>query len=163
MSPKTDQLQIRVTPFQKATLRRQARAAGVDVSSYVLSRVLPPAHDRLAEILRALGRAADRRFAFAELSDFLAGCAPAALSQAVAGVNVSGLSAYDSNYVAAMVEHAAHQKRVSPPAWVSRVEPLDEPHFVTPMRSLRMHLLRAAPVAFKRRNIFVDASVGARV
>jgi hypothetical protein len=43
------------------------------------------------------------------------------------------------------------------------VPPLDEPHFATPLRGLRLHLLRASPVAFKRRNIFVDSSVGDRV
>jgi hypothetical protein len=54
-------------------------------------------------------------------------------------------------------------KGVTPPTWAGSVEPLDRPHFATPLRSLRLHLLRASPVPFKRRNIFVDSSVGARV
>ena len=54
MSMKSEQLQIRVTPRQKVALKRSAAAAGVDVSTYVLSRVLPPSHDRFAEILSAL-------------------------------------------------------------------------------------------------------------
>jgi hypothetical protein len=62
-----------------------------------------------------------------------------------------------------MVEQAAHQQDVVPPAWVRDVEPLDEPHFAVPLSSLRLHLLRAAPVPFKRRNIFVDSAVGDRV
>jgi hypothetical protein len=41
--------------------------------------------------------------------------------------------------------------------------PLAEPYFATSLKSLREHLLVAAPIPFKRRNIFVDASVGARV
>jgi hypothetical protein len=60
-----------------------------------------------------------------------------------------------------MVELAAHQKGVVPPAWVREVPPLDEPHFATPLEGLR--LLRASPVPFKRRNIFIDSSVGDRV
>jgi len=163
MASKTDQLQIRVTPRQKDALRRQARAAGVDVSTYVLARALPSANTRFVEILRALERDDDRRFALAELSDFLEGCAPMDFGDAVAGGGPSRLLPWVQNYVAAMVEFAADRKRVPPPTWVAKVEPLDEPHFATPMRSLRMHLLLSAPVVFKRRNIFVDASIGARV
>jgi hypothetical protein len=46
---------------------------------------------------------------------------------------------------------------------VREVAPLEEPHFGAPLQSLRLHLLAASPVAFKRRNIFVDAAVGDRV
>jgi uncharacterized protein (DUF1778 family) len=38
---KTSQLQIRVAPAQKAELARRARAEGMDLSSWVLSRLLP--------------------------------------------------------------------------------------------------------------------------
>jgi hypothetical protein len=46
---------------------------------------------------------------------------------------------------------------------VRDVVPLTEPYFPTPLKSLREHLLIAAPIPFKRRNIFVDASIGQRV
>lgn len=62
-----------------------------------------------------------------------------------------------------MIEHAAHQKGEAPPDWVHEVEPLDRPWFAVPFTRLRPYLLRAAPVAFKRRNLFVDATVGDRV
>lgn len=163
MGTKTQQLQIRVTPQQKAALKRQADAAGRDVSSYVLSRVVPPERDRFAEIVRALEADSDRRFALAELNDFLAACPPAAFGEAVGGAVLDRLSPYVRNYMAAMVEQAAYQKQVPPPAWVRDVAPLDVPHFAAPLLNLRMHLLRSAPVPFKRRNIFVDSAVGARV
>ena len=163
MSTKSQQLQIRVTPRQKAALKRSASAAGVDVSTYVLSRVLPPERDRFAEILRALQIDSSRRFALAELNDFLHACAPVAFSAAVAQTPAGNLSPLLQNFVAAMVELAASQKNVSPPVWVRDVEPLAEPYFATPLKSLRTHLLLAAPIPFKRRNIFVDASIGARV
>jgi hypothetical protein len=85
------------------------------------------------------------------------------LSDAVSDAPDLELSPYWQNYVAAMVELAAHQKGVSPPRWLSGIEPLTERHFVAPLASLRLHLLRAAPVLFRRRNIFVDSSVGDRV
>ncbi|MGH7570660.1 MAG: plasmid mobilization protein [Gemmatimonadota bacterium] len=160
---KSQQLQIRVTPAQKAALKRLARRAGTDVSSYVLSRVLPTARPRLNEILHALRDGGDHRFALAELNDFLSGLTSAEFGDAVADVDLNGMSPFLRNYVAAMVEHAACQKGEVPPPWAGDVEPLEEPHFAVPFSSLRPHLLRESPVAFKRRNIFVDSTVGDRV
>jgi hypothetical protein len=163
MPAKSAQLQIRVTARQKAAVRRRAEAAGLDVSAYVLSRVLPVSAVRFGEILDGLRRESERRFALADLNDFLAVLAPIEYAEAVATAELKGLAPLWQNYVAAMVEQAAEQKQVAPPAWAREIAPLDEPHFVTPLRSLRLHLLRTAPVAFKRRNIFIDAGVGARV
>lgn len=163
MPAKTEQLQIRVTPQQKAALKRQASAAGRDVSSYVLSQLVPPEQDRFAEILRALEDDTDRRFALAELSDFLHACAPIVFGEAVARADLGELPLWVRNYVAAMVEQAADQKHLAPPRWVRDVAPLPAPHFATGLMSLRLHLLGSSPVPFKRRNIFVDAGVGARV
>lgn len=162
MARKTQQLQIRVTPQQKAALKRQAAASGHDLSSYVLSRLVPPRRDHFAELLEALA-SEDYRFALAEVHDFLAGCPPMLFGEAVAQASIGKLSAYLQNYLAAMVEQAAEQKGVPSPEWTRSVPPLSAPHFVTPMVSLRLHLLRSAPVPFKRRNIFVDAGIGARV
>jgi uncharacterized protein (DUF1778 family) len=163
MAVKSQQLQIRVTRDQKAALKRLARRAGVDVSSYVLSRALPPNRSRIAEILPALLREEERRYALAELNDFLSALASAEFRDAVADVELEGLPSLMQNYVAAMVEHAANQKGEAPPGWVRDIEPLEEPYFAVPFPRLRPYLLRAAPVAFKRRNIFVDSTVGDRV
>ncbi len=70
---------------------------------------------------------------------------------------------YFRNYVAAMVELATHRQDVPPSEWVRDVEPLETPRFATPPAGLRLHLLRTAPVSFKRRNIFIDSSIGDRV
>lgn len=161
---KTQQLQIRVTPEQKSALARLARRAGQDVSSFVLSRVLPSAALRFGGILGALGDPDRWRFALAELNDLLTELAPRELAEVTGDADdLGGLSPYLQNYVAAMVELAAHQKGVAPPDWVRDVRPLEEPHFATPLEGLRLHLLRASPVPFKRRNIFIDSSVGDRV
>jgi Protein of unknown function (DUF1778) len=160
---KTQQLQIRVMPEQKSALARLARRAGQDVSSFVLSRVLPAAALRFGEILSALGDADRERFALAELNDLLTELAPREIAEVTGDADLRGLSPYLKNYVAAMVELAAHQKGTLPPAWVREVPPPDEPHFATALESLRLHLLRASPVPFKRRNIFIDSSLGDRV
>lgn len=163
MTAKTQQLQIRVTPQQKAALKRQARAAGQDVSTYVLSRLTPSGASRFGGIVKALRSQADHQYALAELNDFLFACPPAAFVEAVADANVGRLSPLHQNYVAAMVEQASAMKSAAPPPWTQDVVPLETPHFATPMKSLRMHLIASAPVPFKRRNIFVDAGIGSRV
>ncbi len=165
MSTKSQQLQIRVTPEQKAQLKRLARGAGQDVSGYVLARTLPKARMRFGEIIRALRDREDYRFALAELNDLLSGLTRAQLPDAVAVAppEIRDLSPFLQNYVAAMVEQASHQREVPAPSWGRDVPPLEAPYFATPLRSLRLHLLRAAPGPFKRRNIFVDSGVGARV
>jgi len=163
MTTKSQQLQIRVTPHQKATLKRLAAAASQDVSSYVLSRALPAARIRFGGILRSLATESDQRFALADLNDLLTGLAPVEFHQAVAHPDLVGLSPFAANYVAAMVEQAAWDKGVASPSWVDAVPPLESPHFAAPLKSLRLHLLRASPVPFKRRNLFVDSAPGARV
>lgn len=163
MPKRSAQLQIRLTPEQKKTLRLLADESGQGMSSYVLSRVLPDTQRRFAEILDELRDAQTERFALAELNDLLTGLGSGELRRSVEHADLSGLSPYLANYVAAMVEHAARRHEDAPPAWTRAVEPLERPRFATPLASLRPHLLRASPIPFKRRNLFVDSSLGDRV
>ena len=167
MGTKTQQLQIRVTPTQKAILKRRARQAGQDVSSYVLDRVLPENRDEFESVLAGLRSASathgDHRFALAALNDFLSELGPGGLSAATAEADVRSLPPFLRNYVAAMVEQTAAVVGVDPPGWVTDVTPLDEPHFATSLPGLRAHLLKESPVPFKRRNLFIDSTVGDRV
>jgi uncharacterized protein (DUF1778 family) len=163
MGTRSEQLQIRLTSAEKTALKRRARAAGQDVSAYVLARVLPSEPDHLAAIIGALRDDTNRRFALAALSDLLSSLAPIEFSYVTGRIGVRTLSPLLQNYVSAMVEHAARGKGVDAPEWTATVIPLDEPFFATGLKSLRLHLLRVTPVAFRRRNIFVDSTVGARV
>ncbi len=160
---KSHQLQIRVTEGQKAELKRQAKRAGLDMSTYVLRRALPASRSRVAEVIGRLSEGEGQRFALADLNDLLTGIAAGEFADAVSDVDLRGLSPFLQNYVAAMVEQAAHLKAVRPPAWVQDIEPLELPYFAVPFRRLRPYLLRSSPVAFKRRNLFVDATIGDRV
>lgn len=163
MAKKSEQLQIRVTPREKEAIRRRADAAGVDVSTYVLARALPPSSERFAEMVESIRDEGDCRYALASLNDYLTSLAPMEFDAAVSAAPLAGLTSLIQNYVAAMVEQAASQRRVPPPAWVREVMPLEDPYFAAPLRSLRSYLLQVSPVPFKRRNIFIDASIGARV
>lgn len=162
MAPKTDVLQIRIAPRQKAALKRLARAAGLDVSAYVLSRALPVRRDAWNRIVAGLADDDAPSHRLAALHDLLADAAPVDFGEVVGGPPAPGTAPWVAAYVAAMVEHAAHGKSVVPPAWVRDVPALEHPWFATELRSLRLHLLGTSPVAFRRRNLFVDATVGAR-
>jgi uncharacterized protein (DUF1778 family) len=163
MTGKNSQLQIRVSAAEKAAIRRAADRAGLDVSTWVLSRLLPPARGQFRELTDALARdPSQRRFTLAAHNDLLTDTPAEAFREAVAEPP-DPLDPWAANYVAAMVETAAHRHQVPPPAWTLAVQPLSRPAFGSPLESLRLHLLLAAPPAFKRRNIFVDSSIGDRV
>ncbi len=137
------------------------------MSTYVLARLLPEAADRFATMVASLDDTEEdrdrRRFVLAAVHDFLQACPPIVFTEAVGGADLRRLPPWIQNYVAAMVEVAAQAKAVPPPARVRSIPPLETPHFATQLKSLRPHLLRASPVPFKRRNLFVDATVGDRV
>lgn len=160
---KGSQLQIRVTSEQKHRIRRAARDAKTDMSSWVLSRLFPAEENAFQEITARLATAKKPSFALAELNDFLSQLTAATFVEATAARPTSGLSAFLANYVAACVELAAAQKGATPPAWVSEIPPLDAPYFGATLDSLRLHLLTQSPPPFRRRNIFIDSSVGDRL
>lgn len=163
MHPKTAQLQIRVSPTQKAAIQRAARRAGMDMSTYVLQRVLPEAAGRFAEITAACAGADLPRFALAELNTLLSGLGATELRDAVAMPPARGLAPLQANYVAAMVESACANHGIAPPAWTRSIAPLVDPEFGSALKSLRLYLLASSPPPFRRRNIFVDAGIGSQV
>ena len=99
-------------------------------------------------------------YPLAELNDLLTGAAPDEIDM-LPQPSIS--DAYRLNYVTAMVEVAAHRAGVTPPAWTANVAALASPVFVEPSLKLRAHLLTASPPPFRRRNIFIDSSIGDRV
>ena len=160
---KTSHLQLRLAPAQKRSIQQSARRAGLSVSAWVLSRVLPDSRLRLQQIVEALERDERRSYVLAELNDLLSAMARAELERAVA--EPLRLPAFPElqNQVAAMIEVASHRCGVKVPPWVREVPPLTKPVFASSLIGLRLHLLVNAPPPFRRRNLFVDASIGDRV
>lgn|SRR3990167_8565636 len=162
---KTSQLQIRVSAEQKKMIRRDAQKAGKDISSWVLEQILPQKRLEFQSLLKNLSSASkeEQSFLLANLNDFLEELSPLELQRAVRNPDQIKLSPFLENYVAAMIEQAANLKEVTPPLWVNDITPLTEPHFSSQLNSLRIHLLLNSPIAFKRRNIFIDSSIGSRI
>ena len=160
---KSAQLQIRVSPTQKATIQRAARQAGLEMSAYVLGKVLHATESRLQELLRELMQSSQPAFALAAINDVLSGLTGDELKRAVAAPPPPGLSAEQANYVAAMIELAANRSGMAPPDWVRSIPLLERPLFGSELESLRLYLLTHSPPPFRKRNIFVDTSLGGRV
>ena len=93
----------------------------------------------------------------------LSSCTAAELRQAVAAAPPATLPPFLANYVAAMTETACNRRGLPLPAWTGKIEALPEPVFGSALASLRLHLLTHSPAPFRRRNIFIDSSVGERV
>jgi len=159
---KTEQLQIRVTRTEKVALQRAAARAGLDVSAYVLGRVSPPVAGEFARLARAAGQG-EGRFALAELNSLLTRLTAPELQEAIAGGIPQSLSPPLANTIAAMVEVACAKQQVALPAWTREIPPLSAPLFGSALESLRLYLLTHSPAPFRRRNIFVDATLDDQV
>ncbi|HTL92802.1 MAG TPA: DUF1778 domain-containing protein [Steroidobacteraceae bacterium] len=161
--PRSEQLQIRVSLAEKAAIRRAAEHAGLDMSAYVLGRALPTPAARLQACIEDCAGPAPPSFALAELNTLLTGWTAAELRDAIATPPTTVLTSFLSNYIAAMIEQACERRSVRVPSWVRAVAPLAEPAFGSGLMSLRLHLLTHSPPPFRRRNIFIDATIGDRV
>jgi hypothetical protein len=162
-TPKTAHIQIRVSPEQKAELVRHARAAGLDLSSYVLGKAIPDSGARFRSLVRSLSETPRSPFVLAELADVLSSVRALSFRETVAHLPSAKLDDVSSNLLSAMVETRAAKLGVHPPDWVTDVASLDVPWFPTELSSLRLHLLCHSPPAFRRRNLFVDSTLGDRV
>ena len=118
---------------------------------------------RFQDLTRACRDPQTERFALAELSSWLAGLGTDDLRGAVASPLTPGLTPYLANYIAAMVEYVCARRDIPPPAWTCAIAPLGEPVFGSELMSLRLYLLTHSPPPFRRRNIFIDATVGDHV
>jgi hypothetical protein len=160
--PKTAQLQIRVSRLEKAAIQQAAKRAGVDMSAYVLSRVLSVPATRFQECVAECANHVEPSFALAELNALLSSLTASEMRHAIAAPPSVALTPFVANYLAAMVEYGCSRCRIPPPVWTRAVAPLDNPVFGTTLQSLRLHLLTQSPPPFRHRNIFIDATLGAR-
>jgi hypothetical protein len=162
MSARTAWLQIRVTAEQKRALKRAARQANSDVSAWVLGKVLPAEADRFETLVARAADAGMRRFALAELADWLRGLPAGAFQRATAQAPRGPLDPETRNYLAGAIELAAERRGLPPPPWVGATPVPEVPLFGSSLAGLRLHLLTRSPVVLRRRNVFVDASIDDR-
>jgi uncharacterized protein (DUF1778 family) len=158
---KTGQLQLRVSPEQKAIIRSLASRAHMDMSQWVLSKIFPkPRQDFLALIrqLSTVQAQKDRTYILNDLNAFLAGLDKDDIFAAVADPHGVVLNEFMENYVSAMIEQTCVKAKVAPPKWLA--SGLSEPFFGSNLISLRLYLLTVSPPPFRKRNIFIDSAIG---
>jgi len=117
---------------------------------------------RFQALVRSLKASSRPSYVLAEIHDLLADLARGELSRVTEGPLVANLDPIRANQLAAMVETTAARLGVHPPGWVEQIAPLRTPWFASALLSLRLHLLCNSPPAFRRRNLFVDSSIGDR-
>jgi hypothetical protein len=162
-SPKTAQMQIRVSANEKTAIQRAAARAGMDMSAYVLAQVLSVPATQFQDCVRDCADSASPRFALAELNSLLSDLTAGELRDTIATPPPPGLSPFLSNYIAAMVEYACARRGVAVPEWTRSIAPLAEPVFGSELQTLRLYLLTHSPPPFRVRNIFIDSTLGDRV
>jgi len=160
---KSLQLQIRVSPKEKATIARYAKTAKMGISQWVLSKVLPPGQQVFQELLGRLKDGSSSKYILAQIHDMLNAAGGDEFELMVTQPPGVVLADYWANYVAAMIEYTAVQKGRKAPSWIRQVPPLEVPVFGSDLKNLRLYLLTHSPPPFRRRNIFIDATVGQRV
>jgi hypothetical protein len=160
---KTAQLQIRVSAEEKHLIAQAAQRAGMDMSSYVLERILGVHESHMQELMHLVGNEMTRSYGYAELNDFLVSLTVTELRRAVANRPFNSLPPEVANYVTAMIEQACVRAGIGVPAWTQKIKPLSMPVFGSQLSGLRLHLLANSPPPFKRRNVFIDTSIGGRV
>ena len=160
---KTEQLQIRLSPVEKARIKRAARSAKLPMSDWVLSRLLPDSQQQLHELVAAIVRAETPSYPLASLNDFLAQLTADEFKNALLEKPLLPGDEYLANYITAMIEYTAHTNKVAAPDWVADIRPLNRPRFASNLKSLRRHLLMRSPPPFRNRNIFIDSTVGDRL
>jgi len=160
---KSLQLQVRLSPRDKRCIEARARQAGLPVSAWVLGRLLPSAATEFERLCERLALEAMPAFVYAALNDFLSPLSRDEFATAVADAPAPKIDPERLNYLAAMIEQAAMMLNVAPPDWTRDVPPLERPVFASNLESLRLHLLINALPSFRRRNLFVDTSIGGRV
>ncbi len=164
MRNKDSQLQIRVNEKEKAWIAAQAKRCGISISAWVLKKIKSEESYTFMDILSRLNvkEPEENRSVLAELSDWLVSI-PRSMFLQELSVPPGELPPLLLNQIAAMVEVAAEQKGERIPRWSRDIRPLSEPWFASTLQSLREYLLTRSPVAFKRRNLFVDSTIGGRV
>ncbi|MBP9837399.1 MAG: DUF1778 domain-containing protein [Proteobacteria bacterium] len=160
---KTSQLQIRVSPEEKKLIAHAAKREGQDISTWVLKKLINNNQGVFFELVVKLASAKEPRYVLSELNDFINKLS-AKECQIIFNTKPDvKLSTYLGNYLAAMIEQAATKKGFSVPSWLEEIEVLKKVHFETNLISIRPYLLINSPIAFRKRGIFLDSTIGDRV
>jgi hypothetical protein len=160
---KTDYIQIRISKKEKEHFIKLARWKKLSLSGWILDRIraeIPPIE--INELYSKLKHASDSSYIFALLNDYFIKINEYQWANLVTQ-KPENLDSENLCYLASMIERTAELRGFKIPDWVKNVDSLWIPYFGSNVKKLRLHLLVNSPVSFKKRNIFIDSSIGERV
>jgi hypothetical protein len=97
-------MQIWLSAREKAAIRSAAKRAGMDMSAYVLRRVLSASAAEFRELIEACRSPVASALALAELNSLLSRLTAMELTDAIAAPPMVILTPFLANYIAAMIE-----------------------------------------------------------
>lgn len=159
---KTDFIQIRISKDEKKRFAKLAKLQGQSLSEWIISKLSSDSSSiEIKKIYAKLRKAEDSSYILALLNDYLMNMPELlwndALKDSPENIDIENLC-----YIASMIERATEIRGLELPQWVKDIGPLSKPYFGSKLKNLRMYLLINSPIAFRKRNIFIDASVGDR-
>lgn len=160
---KISQIQIRISPHEKAKIIRYASKANMGISQWLMSKALPEVREIFQGLLHEITGQRNTKYILAEIHDLLKNSTGDEFEIMVSDPPQKSLTAFHLNYIAAMVEYTAGQKGRNAPSWTKEIAPLEKPFFGSELKNLRLHLLTHSPPPFRRRNIFIDSTIGKRI
>lgn len=156
-------IQIRVSTEEKELIRSRAKQAHLEMSEWILQSIIPNPQAKFLSLLARLKRVQDskeRNFVINEIAVFLHRLSSEELHRAVSNPLEVGLNNLMDNYIAAMIEQTCVAKKIIAPVWLSEKTGVAEPFFGVEFFAVRLYLLSVSPPSFRKRNIFIDASIG---
>lgn len=157
-------LQIRLSKHEKELIVKAAGANGVNISKWIMQRIMIDKRSQFQSICLKMSKdITNKSFYLSDLNDYLTNLSANEFLIALDTRPNVKLSISDWNIIVAMIDYAAYKKRAKSPDWLNDVEPLQHPLFATELTTVRQYLLITSPIAFRRRNIFVDTSIGGMV
>ena len=160
---KNENIQIRVSSSQKEKLKKIAKLQKMSLSEYILSISLTEITPlEIIDLYASMAKEDDKSFHLARINELLMKC-PKHMWEKLVSFYPKNLDEKAIAYVAGLIEQAAFIRSLSKPSWSTKIEALEEPLFASHLEKLRLYLLIKSPIPFRKRNIFIDSSVGDRV
>lgn len=137
----------------------------MDISAYLLSKAGLDLRAKWDGLAGDLERADDEKISYvwAAIIDFLTPLSRQDFQDLFANEPAWSLSDFKENYLVGLIERVAQNLNIPAPNWALDVNPLADPYFPEEHPKLRVYLMLHGDPIFRRRNIFIDSSIGGRV
>ena len=162
---KSDYIQIRVSKLEKKAIKTAAYDAGLDMSAYILGHLDIDLGSQWQSLLANLQdlKLEDSHFCWAAIIDFLTPLDANQFQHLFQYAEQWNLDPENQNYLAATIERKALSLNIPAPKWLSEIAPCAYPYFEDETPKLKQYLLLHGDPVFRRRNIFIDSSIGGRI